>query len=180
MTTDHPENNVHWYAGRVKYQTEKKIKTWLEEMKIEHFIPFKTVVIEYKGRKRKKEKPVVPCIIFVHTNYSTALSLPVESGYSISYIRNLDTKKIQVIPDKQMQDCMFLFNMSDKTFKVGNANLRRGDRVRVIRGPFMGIEGELVRIKGHKRVVVRLEGVFSLVTTYIPEDYLERVEGESQ
>ena len=178
--TDHSENNLHWYAGRVKYQTEKKIKAWLEEMKIDHFIPFKTVVIEYRGRKKKKERPVVPCIIFVHAAYSTALSLPVESGYSISYIRNLDTKKIQVIPDKQMEDCMFLFNMSDKTFKVSNANLRRGDRVRVVRGAFMGIEGELVRIKGHKRVVVRLEGVFSLVTTYIPEEYLERVEEKSK
>jgi hypothetical protein len=42
----------------------------------------------------------------------------------------------------------------------------------------MGIEGELVRLQGHKRVVVRLEGVFSLVTTYIPGEYLERI-GES-
>jgi transcription antitermination factor NusG len=176
---DHSENNVHWYAARVKYQTEKKIKTWFEALKIEHFIPFKTVVIEYKGRKRKKEKPVIPCIIFVHATYSTALSLPVESGYSMNYIRNIDTKKIQVIPDKQMEDCMFLFTMSDKAFKMSNVNLRRGDRVRVVRGAFMGIEGELVRIKGHKRVVVRLEGVFSLVTTYIPEDFLERVEERS-
>ena len=178
--TDQLNNNVNWYAAHVKYQTEKKIKTWLETVKIEHFIPFKTVVIEYKGRKKKKERPVVPCIIFVHTTYATALSLPVESGYSMSYIRNLDTKKIQIIPDKQMEDCMFLFSMSNKTFKVGNANLRRGDKVRVIRGPFMGIEGELVRIKGHKRVVVRLEGVFSIMTTYIPEECLERIEENEQ
>ena len=174
--TDQVNSNVHWYAAHVKYQTEKKIKTWFEQVKIEHFIPFKTVVIEYKGRKKKKERPVIPCIIFVHTTYSKAISLPVESGYSMSYIRNIETKKIQLIPDKQMEDCMFLFTMSHKAFKVGNANLRRGDRVRVIRGPFMGIEGELVRIKGHKRVVVRLEGVFSLVTTYIPEECLERIE----
>ena len=38
----------------------------------------------------------------------------------------------------------------------------------VIKGEFAGIEGELIRIKGHKRVVVRLEGAFSLATTYIP------------
>jgi transcription antitermination factor NusG len=45
--------------------------------------------------------------------------------------------------------------------------------VRVIKGEFAGIEGELVRIQGHKRVVVRLEGLFSLVTTYIPSNFLE-------
>ena len=177
---DQLDNTIHWYAARVKYQTEKKIKTWLETVKIEHFIPFKTVVIEYKGRKKKKERPVVPCIIFVHTTYSTALSLPVESGYSMSYIRNLDTKKIQIIPDKQMEDCMFLFSLSHKTFKVANANLRRGDKVRVIQGLYMGIEGELVRIKGHKRVVVRIEGAFSVMTTHIPEAWLERIEEGSE
>ncbi|GHT50801.1 hypothetical protein FACS189440_18840 [Bacteroidia bacterium] len=74
-----------------------------------------------------------------------------------------------------MQDCMFLFNLSNKTFKIGNANLKKGDRVWVVKGPFTGIEGELIRIKGHKRVVVRLEGVFSLVTTYVLGEYLERI-----
>jgi transcription antitermination factor NusG len=169
------DETPHWYAARVKYQTEKKIKNWLEEKGTEHFIPFRTIMIEYKGKKKKKEKPLVPCIIFVYTTYHTALSLPVESGYSITYIRNLDTKKLQIVPDKQMQDFMFLLNLSEKTFKIGNANLRKGDKVRVVRGPFTGIEGELIRIKGHKRVVVRLEGVFSLVTAYIPGEYLEKI-----
>jgi transcription antitermination factor NusG len=169
------EEPLHWYAARVKYQTEKKIKAWLESKNMEHFIPFRTVVIEYKGKKKQREKPLIPCLIFVCTNYQTALSLPEESGYSISYIRNIDTKRIQIIPDKQMQDCMFLLNLSDKTFRIENANLKKGDRVRVVKGSFTGIEGELIRIKGHKRVVVRLEGVFSLVTTYIPGEYLERI-----
>jgi transcription antitermination factor NusG len=173
------DNTIHWYAARVKYQTEKKIKAWLDSKGIEYFIPFRTVIIEYNGRKKQKERPLIPCIVFVYTTYQTALSLPIESGYSMSYIRSIDTKKIQVIPDKQMQDCMFLLNLSDKTFKIGNASLKRGDRVRVVRGPFTGIEGELVRIKGHKRVIVRLEGVFSLVTTYIPGEYLERIQESS-
>jgi ribosomal protein L24 len=59
--------------------------------------------------------------------------------------------------------------------RIANTELRRGDRVRVIKGDFAGIEGELVRIKGHKRVVVRLEGLFSLATTYIPSNYLEKI-----
>ncbi|GHT88660.1 hypothetical protein FACS189474_4290 [Bacteroidia bacterium] len=58
---------------------------------------------------------------------------------------------------------MFLLNFSDKTFRIGNVNLKKGDRVRVVKGPFMGIERELICIKGHKPVVVRLEGVFSFI-----------------
>jgi transcription antitermination factor NusG len=170
------QNTVHWYAARVKYHTEKKIKSFLEEKEIRHFIPFRTVFRELKGKRIQKEKPVISCLIFVKTDYTTALSIPDNSGFSVSYIYNNDTKGFQIIPDKQMQDFMFLLDFSESSvIRIPNTNLKRGDRVRVIKGDFVGIEGELIRIKGHKRVVVRLEGIYSLATTYIPGEYLERI-----
>ena len=100
-----------------------------------------------------------------------------EYNLSMNYLLNLETRQLLVVPDKQMQDFMFLldFFFSEDAVQVLNENLRQGDRVRVIKGEFAGIEGELIRIKGHKRVVVRLEGAFSLATTYIPGSYLERI-----
>jgi transcription antitermination factor NusG len=167
---------VHWYAARVKYRTEKKIKNFLEEKEIGHFIPFQTIFKEQKGKRIRKEKPVISCIIFVKTDYTTALSIPGNSGFSVSYIYNSDTKRFQVIPEKQMQDFMFLLDFSESSvLRIPNTNLRHGDRVRVIKGDFVGVEGELVRVRGHKRVVVRLEGLFSLATTYIPNEYLEKI-----
>ena len=41
---------------------------------------------------------------------------------------------------------------------------------------FAGIEGELIRIAGHRRVVVRLENLFSIATVFIPSGYLEKIE----
>lgn len=151
------------------------IKDFLEEKEIRHFIPFQKVVKERNGKKIQKEKPVISCLIFVNTDYTTAMSIPNKSGFSVSYIYNNDTKRIQIIPDKQMQDFMFLLDFSDSVIRISNNNLKRGDRVRVIKGDFTGIEGELIRVKGHKRVVVRLEGLFSLATTYIPSSYLEKI-----
>lgn len=86
----------------------------------------------------------------------------------MNYLLNLETRQLLVVPDKQMQDFMFLLDFSEDAVQVLNENLRQGDRVRVIKG-------ELIRIKGHKRVVVRLEGAFSLATAYIPGSYLERI-----
>jgi transcription antitermination factor NusG len=169
------EDIVHWYAGRVRYRTEKRIKNFLKEKEINHFIPFRQIYKELNGKKIEQEKPVISCLIFVNTDYTTALSIPENSGFSVSYIYNNDTKKLQIIPDKQMQDFMFLLDFSESVMRISNTNLKRGDRVRVIKGDFAGIEGELVRIKGHKRVVVRLEGLFSLATTYIPGEYLEKL-----
>ena len=170
------QDPIHWYAARVKYRTEKKIKSFLEENQIECYIPFKKVIVEQEGKRIEKEKPALPCFVFVRASYRKALDIALACSYSLSYIYSLDTKKLQVVPDKQMQDFMFLLDFPEKSFQIENTNLKKGDRVRVAHGEFAGIEGELIRIKGHKRVVVRLEGLFSLVTTYIPGSYLEKIE----
>ncbi|MCL1932922.1 MAG: UpxY family transcription antiterminator [Candidatus Azobacteroides sp.] len=167
---------MNWYAVKVKYQTERKMKIWLDEQTIENFIPFRTVWIERNGRRIKREKPIVPGLLFIRTNRQTALALPGESRIKMVFLRNLESHQLLVVPDKQMQDFMFLLDFSESAVRIENTNLKRGDRVRVIKGDFAGIEGELVRIKGHKRVVVRLEGLFSLATTYIPSAYLEKIE----
>ena len=167
---------MHWYAAKVKYQTERKMKSWLDEQTIENFIPFRTVWVERNGRKIKRVRPIVPGLLFIRANFQTACALPGESRIRMFFLRNLENNQYLVVPDKQMQDFMFLLDFSESAVKIENANLKRGDRVRVIKGDFTGIEGELVRIKGHKRVVVRLEGLFSLATAYIPSAYLEKIE----
>lgn len=121
-------------------------------------------------------KPIVPNLVFIHTDFKTALSLVNDSRFPMSYMIDYMTRSLLVVPDKQMKDFMFLLDFSEEAVHVSNENLRRGDRVRVIKGDFAGIEGELVRIKGHKRVVVRLEGLFSLATTYIPGSFLEKID----
>jgi transcription antitermination factor NusG len=120
---------------------------------------------------------VIPCVVFIRTDYRRALALPVESGYTISYIYDSSTKKFQVIPDKRMRDFMFLQDFSDKTILLTHPeDLQGGERVRVISGEFSGIEGELYRIQGHKRVVVRLPGLASLALgNYIAKECMERI-----
>jgi transcription antitermination factor NusG len=155
---------VYWYAAKVKYLTERKIKHYLETKGIEHYIPL------------QDEKPVLPSLVFIRTDYNQALALPSESGYMISYFYNDNTNQLLVIPDQQMQNFMFLQQFSDKTIILPDpAKLRGGEKVRVIKGEFVGLEGELYRIKGHKRLVVKLGGLVSLATTYIPKEFLERI-----
>ena len=167
----------HWYAAKTRHQAERKIKRKLDEMKIENFIPFQTEMIERNGKKVKKEKPIIPNLIFIRTDYNTALSLPNELGISINYLRNLQTKSLLIVPDKQMQDFMFLVDFSEEIIMLDNAaNLKSGERVRVIKGKLMGLEGELIRLKKHKRVVVRIDNVVTVATAYIPGSFLERID----
>ena len=55
------------------------------------------------------------------------------------------------------------------------AELRRGDRVRVTEGVFKGAEGYIRRVKGNRRLIVSIEGVVAVATTYIPGCFLEKI-----
>lgn len=165
-----------WYAAKTKNNSEKKVKSLLEKFNVEHFLPIRKTLSERNGKKVHVLKPLVPNLVFIHTDFKTALSLVNDSRFPMSYMIDYMTRSLLVVPDKQMKDFMFLLDFSEEAVQVSNENLRRGDRVRVIKGDFAGIEGELVRIKGHKRVVVRLEGLFSLATTYIPGSFLEKID----
>ena len=105
----------------------------------------------------------------------TSFSLINEHGLNIVYLKDSETRHSLVVPDRQMQDFMFLLDFSEGTVEVLNKELKSGDRVRIIKGPLMGLEGELLRVKGHKRVIVRLEGVISIATSYIPGTFLEKI-----
>ena len=174
---DKQENSAAYQmvCSKNKIFYSKENKAIIGAIKNEQYIPFRTVMIEKRGKKVKVEKPVLPNFVFIRSDYATCLSLVNEYGLSMSYLLNLETRQLLVVPDKQMQDFMFLLDFSEDAVQVINENLRQGDRVRVIKGDFAGIEGELIRIKGHKRVVIRLEGAFSLATTYIPGAYLEKI-----
>ena len=169
------DNELHWYVANTCRQ-EKKIKQRLDSMGIENFIPFQQIARKIHGVDKLIEVPVIPNLVFIHTTLKTCMSLIQEYAFDMRYLRDRETGNFLIVPDKQMNDFMFLLDFSKEMVEVVNENLKKGDKVRVKKGDFAGIEGELIRVKGHKRVVVRLEGVVSLATAYIPGSFLEKIE----
>ena len=158
-------DSIGWYVAKT-YRQERKIKDLLARMGIEHFVPFHQVVKEINGKRKKVEEPFVNGLIFVRGNKKSCIELINEYGYPMRYLRDFSTRSLLRVPDKQMEDFIYLVDRHD---------LKRGDRVRVVAGTFAGIEGELIRIAGHRRVVVRLENLFSIATVFIPGGYLEKI-----
>ena len=169
------DNELHWYVANTCRQ-EKKIKQRLDSMGIDNFIPFQQIARKIHGVDKLIEVPVIPNLVFIHTTFKSCMSLIQEYAFDMRYLRDRETGNFLIVPDKQMNDFMFLLDFSKEMVEVVNENLKKGDKVRVIKGDFAGIEGELIRVKGHKRVVVRLEGVVSLATAYIPGSFLEKIE----
>jgi len=54
--------------------------------------------------------------------------------------------------------------------------LKEGDFVEIIDGPFKGVRGYYCRpLKKHKSVVVLIEGIAAVSTTYIPQYSVKKV-----
>ena len=155
-------DKLNWYAAYTRVNQELVIKKKLDELGVENYLPQEERVRETPLGRKKIRVILIHGLIFIRTDKTTSFSLL--------------NDHLLIIPDKQMEDFMFLLDFSTDGVEVLNKDLKRGDRVRVIKGPLLGLEGELVRLKGHKRVVIRLDGVASIATSYIPSSFLEKIE----
>lgn len=165
-----------WFVAFTKSKHEKKIKAKLDEMGVENYLAVREEVHQWKDRKKKVEVMLIPCVIFIRGIKKDVLALHNECGIPISFMRNLTTKQIMVVPEKQMQDFMFVLDMTDDV-EVADLNLKRGDFVRITKGVLSNVEGELLSVKGKKKVVIRIEGLVAIAVE-IPAAYIEKLKKE--
>ena len=170
------EKQLHWYVAYTRVNQELLIKKKLDELGIENFLPLEEQVRETPLGRKMIRVLLIHGLIFIHTDKVTSFSLINECSLNIVYLKDIEGHCSLIVPDKQMEDFKFLLDFSPAGIEILNKDLKRGDRVRVIKGPLQGLEGELVRLRGHKRVVIRLEGVASIATSYIPGSFLEKIE----
>lgn len=168
---------LHWYALRTHPRREHSVAERLAELGHTYYLPVRIEKRQWSDRIKTVEAPLIPAMVFVQLTVDQSNALLTDPHLKISYLFDHANRARLVIPDRQMNQFMRLTSLQQEGLTLLDDHLKPGDRVRVVAGDFAGIEGELIRVKGHKRVVVRLEGLFALATTYIPSQYLERVEG---
>ncbi len=166
----------HWFAAKTTPRGELRVKKRLDVLGIENYLPMETRWIETAVGRRKRMVPIIPGLVFLHTATDMCYRLKNEYSLNVFFIRDKENRLPTVIPDKQMEDFMKLLNFPEGGITVLTSELKQGQRVRVIQGPFKGVEGELMRIGGDRRVVVRLEGVLSIATAFIHPSFLQKME----
>ena len=174
MNIDYTQN--HWFAAHTKVNQEFKIREQLDELQVVNFLPVHDIIREVRGIRQNITSPLIPMIIFLNTTYNNCFNLLNKEFVNISFIRNIDSSHLLIVPDYQMTNFIELYNKAQGEIEIINRNIKAGDKIRVINGPFTGIEGEIVRYKGDKRLLVRLDGLFSAASkVYIPKEFLRVV-----
>lgn len=168
-----------WFAIRITYNREMKVKRELDSIHIENFLPMKYRIIVRGEKKIKELVPAIHNLIFVYITPEDLKSYKATTALPIRYIMNRETREPIVIPEQQMQN--FIAVAGNPTEQIvyldpDVSNFKKGDKVKIIGGVFEGAEGYFMRIKGDRRVVVCINGIAAVATAFIHPSLVKKID----
>ena len=157
-----------WYALYLRSRYEKKVAIELEKKKIEQFLPLIEEVHVWSDRKKKVVEPLFRGYLFVKTDLRDRETILRTNGV-IRFV-GIQNKPSRV-PDLQIDWLRRVVGGSKAVQR--ESYLEVGERVRIISGPLIGVEGIINRVNGGSRVIVPIAAVQQSVSFQVPSDLLE-------
>ncbi|MBP1617641.1 MAG: rfaH 3 [Bacteroidetes bacterium] len=168
-----------WYAVQTFYNKELQLGELFAERGLSYFIP-----LRYAESYQADEKPVARLVPVVHNllflEKTDAESVMLERLRDIPVpfrlYRNRETQRLYEIPDRCLLDLRAACDPSysgNLYMEAQEAEARLGKRVRVIRGPFIGLEGKLTQYKKKYYVVITIASLGVLL--HIPRWYCQKI-----
>ena len=153
-----------WYALKVFYNRVFELEKQLSQEGVRSYIPLLHEDTVAGDKKIRKRKPAVSSLMFIRQSEHYLLELQDRMKASCPFMAYFDreTKKPAVIPDREMELFMQITSADTSDLEYFS-------------GPFKGAEGYIKRIRGNRRLVVALEGIIAVATTYIPGRFLEKM-----
>lgn len=166
------EKPKYWYAMSSPYGREQKVMDLMSQIAdVKAFVPMERYerMVGHKNRVRKiTERPVIRNLLFIQSEEACMRALKAEYNTLLQFkTRPSEDGSFRpiIVPDKQMEDFMRLYENPDtelqyfKAEEIEGLNLRPNAKVRIEEGIFEGVEGYFQRVKGanKKRFVVKIE-----------------------
>lgn len=147
-----------WMVLRTRSRHENKVETMLQEKQITAYLPKCKVVRSSNGRKRVIEMPLFPGYVFVRPR--------LDQFDGIRYIRGscglvFADNKPGTLPERDIEAVKKLVD-SGAELSI-DPELVSGRRIRIVDGPFMGVEGILVSARNQQHLVVNVDMLGSSV-----------------
>lgn len=166
----------HWFAMSAPYQREMKAKAELEKHSIPCFVPMRMSAVRHRTGKISKELvPAVHNLVFVHSTRELLQQVKQTIPFIQYLTRPYSGKNIPItVPDKEMQQFISVtesYNERLIFLTPEEVHLEKGTPVRIIGGPFDGIEGTFVKVKGcrNRRVVIMARNILGLALDVHPD-----------
>ena len=136
--TDH----IAWFVVITRWGQWKKISERLTALSIRHFIP-----------------STYNTLVFFRTDKDRALNLVNAGEVKGRFIVDHSTHSILEVPEKQMEAFIRVVSEFPDTPVSSEFPITKGTRVRVVRGPLKGIEGEVEETPNGVQLIVGIQSV---------------------
>ncbi len=164
-----------WFAMRVTYRREMKVKAEMDALGVPAFVPMRRIM--QRGIRLKNTlEPAIHNLIFIHATEEKMQALK-KSRPELQYMMRQMNGKMEkiIVPQRQMDDFMKVCTTSLDFVEIVSAEQVRfkpGQEVMVISGPLQGIRGYFQRVEGHraKRLIVTIPGACSATVEVKAED----------
>ncbi len=161
---------ARWYAAYTKSRSEKKVLERLTQSGFKAYLPILRKRHKWSDRLKWVEEPLIKSYIFINVNerdYYDAINTP---GL-VCYVTF--EGKAAPIPDSQIEILKILLH-EDVDIEVNNERFAAGEKIIVVSGTLVGMQGEMVEYRGRKRVLVRLGETGTNILVTIELDKIEK------
>lgn len=160
----------HWLAAYTKPRNEKKVYERLVEAGYEAYLPIYRTQKQWSDRKKWVEEPLLRSYIFVkltEKEYYKALQVP-------GLVRYVTFEgKAAPIPENQIE-ALKVFLGEHFNVEVTDEVFEPGQRVEITLGNFTGFEGEVVKHKRKRKVIIRLNHITHSILVTLPKEYITK------
>ena len=163
-----------WYAVYTRSRHEKQVEAMLRRQALQTYLPLRRAWSRRQDRRVTVELPALPGYLFVRCALYPEVRAQIKKASGV--IRLVENAgRACVIPEAEIDSLRVVLARSYDAEMHPYLNV--GDRVQVVRGPFVGACGRLMRIApGRHKLVVSVEFVNHAVAVEIDANDVDRVD----
>lgn len=177
------KNALHWFPMRVTYGRELMVHQFLDKQGIENFLPVRKQMVLDGNTLTKNDIPYISNLIFIHDTMNNILKLKhgTKEGDILRFMtyRPTDTqenREIITVPERQMNSFILVCQSKSEDYEFLTTSELQGKTqasVKIISGPFKGVEGVIKRVHNIKHVVVEIPLIGGVCINFVPKMNLE-------
>lgn len=158
-----------WYAAYTNPRAEKSVSLRLIKNNIEVYLPLVKKLKQWSDRKKWVEEPLFNSYIFVNVSekeYTSVLA-------TVGIVRFITfSGKAVAIPENQMSVLRRVV-ATNENVESTNHSFEPGDPVKIVGGPFLGLQAELVSVQNEEKVIIRIEAINQVLIVNVSKAFLE-------
>ncbi|TKK70325.1 UpxY family transcription antiterminator [Ilyomonas limi] len=166
---------IKWYAVYTRPKWEKKVAHLLAKKGIEEYCPLNKVCRQWSDRKKMVQEPLFTSYVFIRVTEADHLKVKQTEGV-LNLVHWLG--KPAVIKEEEIEVIKHFLN-DYQNVQLEKAEVNINDRVRIIDGPLLSIEGKVIAVMNHSVKVV-LPSLGYTMTAKVQKSHIEKVPADEK